>query len=52
MFRLGLLALTGTLIVRQFVLYEKNCGCMDAWELNPEGVGSLWLMASTTWGQE
>jgi hypothetical protein len=23
--------------VRQFVLYEKNFGWMDIWELNPEG---------------
>jgi hypothetical protein len=22
--------------VRQFVLYEKNVGWMDAWEFNPE----------------
>jgi hypothetical protein len=24
---------------------------MDVWELNPEGLGSLWLMASVTCGE-
>jgi hypothetical protein len=23
---------------------------MDVWELNPEGLGSLWLRTSATWG--
>jgi hypothetical protein len=27
----------------QLVLYEKNFGWMDVWELNPEWLGSLWL---------
>jgi hypothetical protein len=22
---------------RQFVIYEKNFGCVDVWELNPKG---------------
>jgi hypothetical protein len=37
--------------IRQPVLYEKNFGWMHVWELNPEGLGSLWLMASVTWGE-
>jgi hypothetical protein len=24
---------------------------MDVWKLNPEGLGSLWLMAYATWGE-
>jgi hypothetical protein len=37
--------------IRQLVLYEKNFGSMGVWELNKEGLGSLWLMASATWGE-
>jgi hypothetical protein len=35
-------------IIRKFVLYRKDCGWMDVWELNPEEFGSLWLMAFAT----
>jgi hypothetical protein len=35
--------------IRQLVLCERNFGWMDVWELNPEGLGSHWLMASATW---
>jgi hypothetical protein len=28
--------------VGQLVRYEKNFGYLDVWELNPEGLGSLW----------
>jgi hypothetical protein len=31
--------------IRKFVLCENNFGWMDAWELNPERMGSLWLKA-------
>jgi hypothetical protein len=24
---------------------------MDVWELNPEGLGSLWQIAPATWGE-
>jgi hypothetical protein len=34
----------------QFVLYEKNFGEVNVWELNPDGMGSLWLIASETMG--
>jgi hypothetical protein len=27
-----------------------NYGWMDVWEFKPEGLGSLWRMASATWG--
>jgi hypothetical protein len=46
----GLLVLVGGDPIRQLVLYERNFGCMDVWELNPERLGSLWLMVSATWG--
>jgi hypothetical protein len=36
--------------IRQLVLYERNFGWMDVWDLNPQVLGSLWLMASATWG--
>jgi hypothetical protein len=32
--------------IKKFVLYEKSFGWMDVWGLIPEGLGSLWLMAS------
>jgi hypothetical protein len=28
-----------------------NFSWMDVWELNPEVLGLLWLMASATWGK-
>jgi hypothetical protein len=31
--------------IGQCVLWEKNFGWMDVWELNPEGLESLWLKA-------
>jgi hypothetical protein len=46
----GLLLLMGGCPIRKFVLYESNFGWMDFWELNPEGLGLLWLMASATSG--
>jgi hypothetical protein len=53
MFRLGAIATDGMMIpIRKFVLHEKNFGWMDVWELNPEGLGSLWLITSTTCGGE
>jgi hypothetical protein len=50
-FKLGLLLLVGGDPIRQLVLFERNFGWMDEWELNPDGLGSLWLMASETWGE-
>jgi hypothetical protein len=41
----------GDYSIRQLVLYEKDFGWMAFWELNPEVLGSLWPMASATWGQ-
>jgi hypothetical protein len=46
----GLLLLVRGDPIRQLVLHERNFGWMDVWELNPERLGSLWLMASATWG--
>jgi hypothetical protein len=45
------LLLVGYDPIRQLVLYEKDFGWMAFWELNPEVLGSLWLMASATWGK-
>jgi hypothetical protein len=28
-----------------------NFGWMDVWDLNPEGLGSLWLTTSVIWGE-
>jgi hypothetical protein len=42
----------GDYTIRKLVLYEKNFGWMNVWELNPEVLGSLWLMASQTWRGE
>jgi hypothetical protein len=39
----------GDYSIRQFVLREKDFGWMALWELNPEVLGSVWLMASATW---
>jgi hypothetical protein len=36
--------------IGQLVLYEEDFGWMAFRELNPEVLGSLWLMASATWG--
>jgi hypothetical protein len=36
--------------IRQIVFCEKDFGWMALWELNPKVLGSLWLMASATWG--
>jgi hypothetical protein len=33
----------------QFVLFKKNSGWMDVWELKPERLQLLWLKASATW---
>jgi hypothetical protein len=44
-----LLLLVGYYRIRQFVLCEKDFGWMALWELIPEVLGSLWLMASATW---
>jgi hypothetical protein len=39
MFRLGTNATGGNMNpVRQFVLYEKQFGWLDVWELHPEGL--------------
>jgi hypothetical protein len=46
----GLLLLVGYYSIRQLVLCEKDFGWVALWELNPEVLGSLWLMASATWG--
>jgi hypothetical protein len=35
--------------VRKFVPYNKDFGWMALWELNPETLELLWLMASVTW---
>jgi hypothetical protein len=37
--------------IRQLVLCEKDFGWMALWELNPEVLGSIWLMAYATWGK-
>jgi hypothetical protein len=47
----GLLLLVGDYPIRQLDLYEKDFGWMPFWELNPEVLASLWLMASATWGE-
>jgi hypothetical protein len=49
-FRLGVIATGGSLSHQATCLCEKDFGWMALWELNPEVVGSLWLMASATWG--
>jgi hypothetical protein len=49
-FKLGASGTGGDDPNRQLVLYERNFGWMDVWELNPEGLGSFWLTASATWG--
>jgi hypothetical protein len=36
--------------IRQIVIYENDFGWIDFWELNPEVLGSLWLIAFATWG--
>jgi hypothetical protein len=46
---MGLLLLVGDYSIRQLVLHEKDFGWMAFWELNPEVLGSLWLMAFVTW---
>jgi hypothetical protein len=46
----GAILLVGDYPIRQLVLYEKDFGWMVFRELNPEVLGSLWLMASATWG--
>jgi hypothetical protein len=46
----GLLLLVGDYPIRQLVLYEKDFGWITLWELNPQVLGSLWLIASATWG--
>jgi hypothetical protein len=37
--------------IRQCVLCKKDIGWMALSGLNPELLGSLWLMASATWGE-
>jgi hypothetical protein len=44
----GLLLLVGDYPIRQRFLYEMDFGWMALWDLNPEVLGSLWLMASAT----
>jgi hypothetical protein len=46
----GLLLLVGDCPIRQRVLCKNNFCWMALWGLNPEFLGSLWLMASATWG--
>jgi hypothetical protein len=48
----GLLLLVRYYPIRQLVLCEKDFSCMAVWELHPEVLGSLWQMASATWGVE
>jgi hypothetical protein len=51
MFRLGAIAHDGRMIPSGNLPFsEKNFGCTDVWELNTQGLGSLWLKASATWG--
>jgi hypothetical protein len=39
--------------IRQLVIYKlKDFGCITLWELNPEVLGSLWLIASEIWERE
>jgi hypothetical protein len=45
-----ILLLVGDYPIRQLVLCEKYFGWMTVWELNPEVLRSLRLMASATWG--
>jgi hypothetical protein len=47
----GLLLLVGDYPIRQRVLCKKDYGWMALWGLNTELLGSLWLMASATWGE-
>jgi hypothetical protein len=42
--------LIGDYPIRQLVLNENNIDWLAFWEMNPEVVGSLWLMASAIWG--
>jgi hypothetical protein len=44
----GLLLLVEDCSIRQRVLCKKDFGWIALWGLNPEVMGSLWLMASTT----
>jgi hypothetical protein len=46
----GLLLLVGDRPISQRVLCKKDFDWMALWGLNPEVLGSLWLMASATWG--
>jgi hypothetical protein len=46
----GLLLLVGDYPIRQRVLCEKDFGWVALWELNPEVLGSLWLMPSAISG--
>jgi hypothetical protein len=50
-FKQAAIATGGDYPIRQLVLYEKNFDWMALWELNPEMLGSLWLMASAAWGE-
>jgi hypothetical protein len=51
MFRRGITAIGGRMIPSQFSLCETNFGCMDIWEINPEGLGLFWMKASATYGE-
>jgi hypothetical protein len=42
--------MVGDYPIRKLVLYEKDFDWTAFWELNPEVLVSLWLMASATWG--
>jgi hypothetical protein len=50
-FKVGVLLLVGGDHMRQLVLYERNFGWLEVWKLNPEVLGSLWLLASSTCGE-
>jgi hypothetical protein len=50
LFRLEILLLVGDDPIRKLVLYQKDFGWMAFLDLDPEVLGSLWLMASATWG--
>jgi hypothetical protein len=46
----GKLLLVEDTPTRQLVLYENDFGWMALWEMNPEVLGTLWLMAFAIWG--
>jgi hypothetical protein len=51
-FRLGVTATSGRMIPSGNLSFaKKNSGRMVSCELNPEGLGFLWLRACPTWGK-